>query len=128
MRKMTLIALVFVVLTAGAAGRLAWEALPATAQDLYDCSDFATQGEAQQQLLDGDPYGLDADGDGVACENLPSDAGSPGGPPFPATPSQGQYGGALMDSGGPSVGSVPRMPGGECPKEFPVEVEDGCRT
>ena len=34
----------------------------------YDCADFATQEEAQEYLLPGDPYGLDADNDGIACE------------------------------------------------------------
>ena len=37
----------------------------------YDCSDFSTRSQAHRQLLPGDPYGLDADGDGVACEDLP---------------------------------------------------------
>ncbi|HKO38868.1 MAG TPA: thermonuclease family protein [Solirubrobacterales bacterium] len=37
----------------------------------YDCSDFASQAEAQRQLLPGDPYSLDGDGDGTACESLP---------------------------------------------------------
>lgn len=37
----------------------------------YDCSDFANQAEAQDYLLPGDPYGLDGDDDGVACEDLP---------------------------------------------------------
>ncbi len=41
----------------------------------YDCSDFATQEEAQEYLLPGDPYGLDADHDGIACEDLPSGGG-----------------------------------------------------
>jgi hypothetical protein len=36
-------------------------------EDLFDCSDFEDQGDAQAQLLDGDPYGLDSDADGVAC-------------------------------------------------------------
>lgn len=38
-----------------------------------DCSDFATQQEAQQTLEadPSDPYGLDGEGDGVACESLP---------------------------------------------------------
>lgn len=40
----------------------------------YNCSDFDTQAEAQA-VFDaagpGDPYGLDADNDGVACESLP---------------------------------------------------------
>jgi hypothetical protein len=44
----------------------------ALAQDpgTYNCDDFATQAEAQQFLLPGDPYILDADNDGVACEEL----------------------------------------------------------
>lgn len=43
---------------------------PATARD-YDCADFANQAEAEEYLLPGDPYRLDADDDGVACEDLP---------------------------------------------------------
>ena len=34
----------------------------------YDCADFANQAEAQEYLLPGDPYRLDGDGDGIACE------------------------------------------------------------
>ena len=49
--------------------------------DLYDCADFATQAEAQGFLLAGDPYGLDADNDGIACEELG------GGPASSASPS-----------------------------------------
>jgi Excalibur calcium-binding domain len=42
----------------------------ASAQD-RDCSDFASQSEAQQALdaSSGDPERLDADGDGIACES-----------------------------------------------------------
>ena len=36
-----------------------------------DCSDFATQEEAQAALLPGDPERLDDNDDGVACESLP---------------------------------------------------------
>lgn len=39
-----------------------------------DCSDFRTQPEAQrffQAAGPGDPHGLDADGDGIACQSLP---------------------------------------------------------
>ena len=45
----------------------------ALAQDpsRYNCSDFETQAEAQEFLLPGDPYLLDADGDGTACDSLP---------------------------------------------------------
>jgi len=51
---------------------------PAIASADYDCADFATQEEAQEYLLPGDPYGLDADNDGVACEDLPSGGGGGG--------------------------------------------------
>jgi hypothetical protein len=37
----------------------------------YDCDDFENQEEAQLYLAPGDPYGLDEDGNGVACETLP---------------------------------------------------------
>ena len=37
----------------------------------YSCADFGTQEEAQAYLIPGDPYGLDPDGDGLACEDLP---------------------------------------------------------
>ena len=37
----------------------------------YDCSNFTSQDQAQQYLLKGDPYGLDGDHNGLACEALP---------------------------------------------------------
>lgn len=63
---------------------------PASAQAVdYDCADFANQAEAQEYAGNGDPYGLDGDDDGVACEDLPcpcsSEAGG-GDPPPPTTP------------------------------------------
>jgi hypothetical protein len=45
----------------------------------YDCSDFTTKAQAQAKLLPGDPYGLDADGDGQACDDLPSGGAMGGG-------------------------------------------------
>jgi hypothetical protein len=39
--------------------------------DTYDCADFQTQEEAQFYLAPGDPYGLDPDDNGLACETLP---------------------------------------------------------
>lgn len=69
----------------------------ATASD-YNCPDFATQAEAEEHLLPGDPYGLDGNNDGIACEELPcpcsSTPGSGGGeeitgphpPPPPSEP------------------------------------------
>jgi hypothetical protein len=43
----------------------------AMAETDYDCADFANQAEAQEYLLPGDPYRLDGDSDGIACEDLP---------------------------------------------------------
>ncbi len=56
--------------------------------DLYDCGDFATQEEAQQFLLAGDPYGLDADNDNTACDDLPSGGTGGGTTEQPTTPTQ----------------------------------------
>src|SRR5215469_18723415 len=54
----------------------------------FDCSDFVNQAEAQEHLLPGDPYHLDGDGDGIACESLPCPCSSaaPGGGQAPTTP------------------------------------------
>ncbi len=74
-------------LTLLGAGAMLLLAAPARAVD-YNCSDFANQAEAQEHLLTGDPYHLDGDGDGIACESLPCPcaevAGS--GPAAPAPP------------------------------------------
>jgi hypothetical protein len=129
--------------------RMAWEEIatsPAQAQDLYDCADFATQAEAQAQLLPGDPYGLDADSDSVACEALsegdapttsPTATASPtvtatptatASPPATASPtaSASPTPDTVLDSGGPERGPVPLMPGDRCPSEYPVERAGAC--
>lgn len=73
----------------GALSALALAPSGASAVD-YDCEDFATQEEAQEYLLPGDPYRLDADDDGIACEDLPSGGGG--------------------ESGGGSTGTAPPPP------------------
>ena len=50
----------------------------------------------------------------------PSPSPSPGPSPQPKGPS------TILNSGGPEDGPVPIMPGGGCPKEFPVEKGKGC--
>jgi micrococcal nuclease len=47
--------------------------LPACTQTDCDCKDFKTQAEAKRVLdaFPGDPFDLDRDKDGVACESLP---------------------------------------------------------
>jgi hypothetical protein len=44
---------------------------PKAAATDFDCDDFPNQATAQEYLHPGDPYFLDADNDGVACESLP---------------------------------------------------------
>lgn len=48
------------------------EGLPACVEADCNCSDFATQSQAQRVLeaFSGDPHRLDGDGDGRACESL----------------------------------------------------------
>jgi hypothetical protein len=53
------------------AGPLVGIASAAPAAVDYNCTDFTYQEDAQAKLLAGDPYRLDADHDGVACQNLP---------------------------------------------------------
>jgi endonuclease YncB( thermonuclease family) len=52
----------------------------------YDCSDFSNQAQAQAYLLPGDPYRLDGDHDGVACEDLPCPCSSSGPAPLDPAP------------------------------------------
>src|SRR5215475_1392109 len=61
---------VLLVLGAAIAALVTTPAAAAQHRD-YDCADFATQAEAEEYLLPGDPYNLDGDGDGVACEDNP---------------------------------------------------------
>jgi len=39
----------------------------------------------------------------------------------------GGGGNPLLQAGGPATGPVPPMPGGGCPREFPVEADGDCR-
>ncbi len=80
----------------------------AAARD-YDCSDFGTQAEAEEYLLPGDPYNLDADGDGIACEDNPC----------PCSTSSG--GGEEPSSGGENGGhSVEHRPPPPPPYHLPL--------
>lgn len=55
-------------------------------------------------------------------QNRPSPSPPPGPSPPPPSPNPG----TLMEAGGSADGPMPTMPGGGCPKEFPVEKEKGC--
>lgn len=72
-----------------AVGVLAPTPNSAAAADL-DCADFSSQAEAQENLLPGDPHGLDGDSDGIACEDNPcpcsTGSAEPAAPPEPPKP------------------------------------------
>ena len=107
--------------------RASWEHIPAASAqsgDEFDCADFSTQEEAQAEYDSdpSDPSGLDADSDGIACEEL-DDGGSGG---TGGSSVQYQYDDELMDSGGPEDGAVPVMPGGGCPEEFSTSRGGAC--
>ena len=137
-----MVALAALLLAGGLVVAYAWESFdePAQAQspmegDLYDCKDFTTQPEAQAQLLPDDPYGLDADHDGQACEDLPggpTTGGTTGGTTTGGTGtttggSPIDHGpGDLFNSGGPPHGPVPLMPDGGCPAEYPAKRDGLC--
>ena len=110
--RMFIIAL---VLAGGFTLRMAWEELadpktPAFAQtDLYDCESFGSQESAQAQLEGdlSDPYNLDPDADGVACEGY--DYGGGGGSSSAATASAS----ARQEEGGDPTSSPSATQGEE---------------
>ena len=150
--RMCIVALLVLLASGGVTLQMAWKEVanpttPTQAQaepfDAFDCSNFAYQEDAQVHLLPGDPSNLDPDNDGKACDNLPrrQPTTSPPATPSPnptatataspiattsPTASASATPNPLMGSGGPKYGPVPLMPGGRCPKEYPVKRGDGC--
>ena len=156
--------IVALVLASGFTLRMAWEELadpttPAFAQtDLYDCVSFGSQESAQAELERdlSDPYNLDPDADGIACEgydyggvgasttttsssSATAGANATAGATAAAggqeekylTAAQEQYeqdlgSGNLFNAGGPVGGPAPLLPGGRCPPEYPVERGGAC--
>jgi hypothetical protein len=155
--------IVGLVLLAGFVSRVTYEQLihpqePAAAQSSpRDCSSFDSQQSAQAALErdPSDPYGLDADDNGRACDDdsttsntqsnpLPSSTSpgssstsdsstssaspgsSPTSSPSPSSGSRPQGDRTLLDAGGPTSGPAPLMPDGTCPPEFPTKRQNLC--
>jgi hypothetical protein len=93
-RALTTTALTILVITGPTA-------VAAHAQNNLNCSDFATQEDAQAEFNrdPGDPDRLDADNDGIACEDLPHR--NPTAVPSALLPTRGVQGG-LGGSRGPT--------------------------
>lgn len=86
-----------------------------------ECADFENRQQAQEvfeldQILFGDA--LDSDVNGVAC-----DEGDFFGGQNSSTSDE-----ILLEAGGPTLTPVPLMPGGGCPKEFPIEKGGACHV
>jgi hypothetical protein len=125
--------------------------------DQYDCASFGSQESAQLELDSdpGDPNNLDADGNGIACDNYdygtsgsvaassvepssPSPVSTSPSSASPDTPSSSGTSGStsalpkpqkthkLFASGGSTDGPVPLMPNGNCPAEFPEKHNGLC--
>lgn len=80
------------------------------------CTNFKSQQEAQEvfeadQILFGDE--LDSDVNGIACDE---------GDFFSNQNSEDN----LLRAGGPDDGPLPLMPGGGCPREYPLELSGAC--
>jgi hypothetical protein len=133
------ISVVVLVLAAGFVARITYEQTtrPALAQeDLYDCQSFGSQESAQAELERNptDPYNLDPDKDGQACEDFnygngsTASAAATSSPTSTASPTAtaDQDDRDLFDAGGPSSGPVPLMPDGSCPVEYPVKQNGAC--
>jgi hypothetical protein len=107
---------------------------PAEAQsvaegDLYDCGDLPS---AQMQVIleedPSDPYDLDRDDDGLACEE-PGGGGTTTGGTTTGGTTTGTFDGDdgdLFNAGGPENGTAPLMPDGSCPVEYPVKRDGLC--
>ena len=80
----------------------------AAAQNVLDCSSFATQEEAQAELNrdPSDPNNLDSDNDGIACEDLPS--------------------GGNVTTAGPTTGTTGTTTGTST--TAPIAESDACRV
>ncbi len=84
-----------------------------SAGDTLNCSDFATQEDAQANLTanPSDPNRLDADHDGIACEDLPHRAVT-----VPPTVTQAGLQYTFSPSSGP-VGTIVHFSGSGCPQD-----------
>ncbi len=132
------ITVVVLVMAAGFVGRVAYEetTAPAFAQEDLDCDDFASQAQAQAELLNdpSDPNNLDADNDGQACESGGGDDDGEDDNPSrqqyqdddPAPRQQPLPDGRTVDTGGRKIeGAFPTLDDGTCPTPL-VERGGGC--
>jgi hypothetical protein len=135
--KLPTLTIVGLVLVVGTIARITYEqtTTPALAQnDLYDCQSFGSQQSAHAELErnPSDPYNLDSDKDGQACEDYDYGSGSTASPTATssptstASPTANQYDRNLFNAGGPATGPVPLMPDGSCPVEYPVKQNGAC--
>jgi hypothetical protein len=153
-RTLTLLVVSLLIMLCGLVMRATWEAFTAPEvaeaqasradiREQQNCSQFASQQEAQNELDEdfSDPLGLDPDANAIACEDYfgtpddPSAGNIAGGggtgtasASASASPSGPRIdpGNGLFESGGPESGPLPLMPDGSCPQEYPVKSGEAC--
>ncbi len=128
------VSLVALVLAFGFAARAAWENLDLGVYSGVGAASVANAQEfAGTDGTDGTDDSSDSSSGAAADGQYSTSSGSQetttDGRETTSSPSSEQYSGkkgSLLEAGGPSEGPAPRMPGGGCPDEFPVEKPDGC--
>ncbi|WP_347059655.1 excalibur calcium-binding domain-containing protein [Blastococcus sp. HT6-30] len=100
--------------------------------DEHNCENYATQEEAQAffDADPSDPEGLDADDDGIACEDLPAGDSLPTEPTQSPQPADGDNGGGdddddTTDGGGMTGGQVTQTPTGGVAAGDGSALQDG---
>lgn|GEM_PF-2967202 len=119
------IAVVAAVLSCALLARAAWEDL---GFGVYSGMDSASVAMAQDgdDLNGGTPSSdqySTGSGSGESTVRETTTVFSPTDDQYPTKPDDS---GSLLEAGGPDSGSVPVMPGGGCPEEFPVEDDGVC--
>ena len=128
------LALCCLVLACGFTARVGWAYMDVgSAVDTISAARAADTSSNAQSESSSEDINVTAD-DGTSSGSETTSAGSEA-----TTAAQGQYGdasddqyqeesGDLLSAGGSDKGPVPHMPGGECPREYPVDLIDGCYT
>lgn len=120
------VSLVALVLAFGFVARAAWEGLDL---GVYSSVGVSSVANAQEAGEDTDSSGSGAADDQYSTSSGSQETTTTEDRETTSLPASDQYvndKGSLLEAGGPSEGSVPKMPGGGCPAEFPVEKPDGC--
>jgi cytoskeletal protein RodZ len=122
------LALIVFILVCGFVARVAWVAATGSGDEpgRIETSHVAQKALAQSNGENTRPSSAPPNSDSPPSPNTPSQSSSKASPPSSSSSSSSSNRGTLMNAGGPPRGPVPKMPNGECPREYPVEKNGGC--